>query len=207
MMTQEGDIMFCRVKVLQVGYTHWLDEHRLRADGSITLVQGEKQVMVDTGLPQSKVVIIEALRQEGLEPGAIDVVVSTHAHSDHIGNLGLFPQALHLLGNEVFQGDEYILEHPLLQGKPYLLAPGIQVVSTPGHTANDVSVLVTTDQGIVAVVGDLFESEDDLAQETLWRTFSEQPDVQQVSRNKILRVADWIVPGHGKIFLVRRTDP
>lgn len=194
--------MACEVKVLRVGYARWVGPKRLQADCTMTLVRGEKNTLVDTGLPQSREVLLQALESEGLGPEDITCVVSTHGHSDHVGNLGLFPGALHLLSNEVFQGDEYFLEHDFTGGRTYQVEEGVEVVSTPGHSSHDVSVLVQTSQGVVAVVGDLFESAADQEEETLWLQFSESPEVQRASRQQILQRADWIVPGHGDIFPV-----
>ena len=50
--------------------------------------------------------------------------------------------------------------------------------------------------------GDLFECCEDLEDYTLWQENSEEPELQQQSRINILRTADWIVPGHGKMFKV-----
>ena len=47
------------------------------------------------------------------------------------------------------------------------LAAGVRVQATPGHTSEDISVLVETPRGIVAVVGDLFESRTDATDESL----------------------------------------
>ena len=52
------------------------------------------------------------------------------------------------------------------------------------------------------LVGDLFECSEDLEDYTLWQENSEQPELQQQSRIDILRIADWIVPGHGPMFKV-----
>ena len=52
------------------------------------------------------------------------------------------------------------------------------------------------------LTGDLFECSEDLEDYTLWQENSEQPEIQQQSRIDILRIADWIVPGHGSMFKV-----
>ncbi|KJU84813.1 Metallo-beta-lactamase domain-containing protein 1 [Candidatus Magnetobacterium bavaricum] len=54
----------------------------------------------------------------------------------------------------------------------------------------------------MAVVGDLFESEDDIRDESLWRRSSEDQAVQYQSRQRVLQLADYIVPGHGSMFAV-----
>ncbi|KJU84396.1 metallo-beta-lactamase domain-containing protein 1 [Candidatus Magnetobacterium bavaricum] len=38
--------------------------------------------------------------------------------------------------------------------------------------------------------------------ESLWRRSSEDPTVQYQSRQRVLQVADYIVPGHGPMFAV-----
>jgi len=47
----------------------------------------------------------------------------------------------------------------LYQGIPYEIDDDVEVVSTPGHTGSDVSVLVTTEsQGVIAVAGSYMTS-------------------------------------------------
>lgn len=54
--------------------------------------------------------------------------------------------------------------------------------------------------------GDLFEKEEDLVDESIWMVsaYSEAPKLQEVNRNKILKLADYIVPGHGPMFKVTK---
>jgi hypothetical protein len=63
-------------------------------------------------------------------------------------------------------------------------------------------VLVTTANGLVAIVGDLFEHADD-AREESWLASSSNSEQQRASREHILSIAQWIVPGHGEMFSVR----
>lgn len=77
----------------------------------------------------------------------------------------------------------------------------MEVLPTPGHTDSDVSVIVkNTRYGTVAITGDLFEKAADLAREDLWKAYSEHVELQRESREKILHIADYIVPGHGAMF-------
>ena len=57
-----------------------------------------------------------------------------------------------------------------------------------------------TRYGVVAITGDLFEKEGDIEQEGLWMQYSENDELQKKNREVILRKADFIVPGHGKMF-------
>ena len=72
------------------------------------------------------------------------------------------------------------------------------MIHTPGHTPNCYSILVETEKGTFAIVGDLIALEDDLI--TGRRPHSFDFELQKKSRNKILEVADYIVAGHGGIF-------
>jgi len=49
-------------------------------------------------------------------------------------------------------------------------------------------------------LGDIFESEADLSDETLWMNNSWNVEQQRKSREAILQKADWIIPGHGAMF-------
>ena len=187
------------VKVIKPGYTTWLSDTEVKADGTITLITGPKNIIVDTGLPQDRDTILTALQKENLKPEDISFVICTHGHSDHIGNINLFPNATVIVSHDVCKGDVYTI-HNFASGKPYIIDEDIEVVPTPGHTGQDVSVIVRTRDGIVAVVGDLFECEADLKDELIWRKFSSSPEIQETNRLKILETADYIVPGHGSMF-------
>jgi glyoxylase-like metal-dependent hydrolase (beta-lactamase superfamily II) len=81
------------VVVLKNGYARRIGPTEQRADGSITLVKGPKNVIIDTGGPWNKAKIPAWLAEQGLTPRQIDFVVCTHGHSDHVGNINLFPSA------------------------------------------------------------------------------------------------------------------
>ena len=54
----------------------------------------------------------------------------------------------------------------------------------------------------VAVLGDLFESEEDINDGRIWRDVSENVNVQLESRKAAIQLADYIIPGHGPMFKV-----
>lgn len=70
-----------------------------------------------------------------------------------------------------------------------------------------ISVVVDNADGLgkVVVAGDLFENESDLKDEQVWLDAgSEDPEMQRRNRERVLQIADWIVPGHGDKFQVKR---
>jgi len=195
------------VTVLKLGYSRWVAPARQHADGTVSLIRGRHNVIVDTGIPPDREVILRQLQGEGLRPGDIDFVVCTHGHSDHIGNNNLFPQATFILCYDVSKGDLYTF-HDFAREPCYAIEDEIQVIATPGHSSSphhktiDLTVLVQTPRGCVAIVGDLFENENDVQNEELWKAFSEDPKEQQKHREAVLLRADYIVPGHGNMFRV-----
>ena len=48
-----------------------------------------------------------ALRERGLSGSDITHVVCSHGHSDHVGNLNLFPDALLVVSYDICRGDTY----------------------------------------------------------------------------------------------------
>nr|XP_025720304.1 metallo-beta-lactamase domain-containing protein 1 isoform X2 [Callorhinus ursinus] len=57
-------------------------------------------ILVDTGGPWAREALLVALAGQGVAPGDVTLVVGTHGHSDHIGNLGLFPGAALLVSHD-----------------------------------------------------------------------------------------------------------
>jgi glyoxylase-like metal-dependent hydrolase (beta-lactamase superfamily II) len=187
-----------QIKVIKTGYAKWLSPTELHADGTITLITGSENIIVDTGGPWDREIILTALSAEQIDPESVSFVVCTHGHSDHTGNNNLFLNATLIFGHDISRGDLYIIHD--FDSEPYKIDDNIEIVATPGHTKQDVSVIVRTNDGIVAIVGDLFESAHD---ERIWRKFSESPEEQEASRKQILELADFIIPGHGGIFSSR----
>ncbi|KAM4612289.1 metallo-beta-lactamase domain-containing protein 1 [Polymixia lowei] len=189
------------VSVLSVGYCLSQPDGTFRADGTISLITGPRTILVDTGGPWDRDLLLIKLKERGLDPEDVNFVVGTHGHSDHIGNLSLFQTAMIVVGYDISEGDRY-LPNQLAEGQPYPIDEHVSIVPTPGHTGQDVSVQVRgTSAGTVLVAGDLFEccSDDDS-----WQKLSQNPTVQELNRQKALCTADVIIPGHGLPFRVHR---
>lgn len=191
------------VVVLKPGYARRVGPSQQRADGTMTLVKGAHDLIVDTGGPWDRDALLRGLGREGVTPADVDYVICTHGHSDHVGNVNLFPAATLIVSYDVCDGDLYTF-HPFAEGTPYKIDEEVDVIPTPGHTEQDVSVVVRTARGTYAIVGDLFECAEDLENEELWLSVSEHPEKQRASREQVLALADFIVPGHGEMFRVKR---
>lgn len=114
------------VSVLKVGYCLPRNDGTFKADGTITLVTGLRVILVDTGGPWDRDFLLTSLKERGLEPRDINVVVGTHGHSDHIGNLSLFPTAVMIVGFDISEGDTY-LPNKLAEGQAYSIDEYVSV--------------------------------------------------------------------------------
>jgi glyoxylase-like metal-dependent hydrolase (beta-lactamase superfamily II) len=194
-----------QVFVLRPGYSRQESSGTLRAGGTISLVIGSVTMLVDTGTVLDRQVILDALRRLNLTPADIQYVACTHGHSDHVGNNNLFPQATFIVGRDLSIGDHYAFID--YDSGPYLVDDEIEIIATPGHTSEDIAVMVRTANGRVVIAGDLFENASDLDDDS-WVAYSRDPEQQRSSRSRTLAQADFIVPGHGDIFAVPgRTVP
>lgn len=196
-----------KVHVLQTGYSK-VEEDGCIANGSSTLIIGSKyKVVVDTLSPWDKDALISAMAVHGVAPSDVTHLVCTHGHPDHVGNNNLFTGegVVHIVGWSVHTRDRYT-DHPFHLGEAFRIdEEKLVVMPTPGHTLDSISVKVVTDDGVVVVAGDLFEKEEDLTDDTIWKEAgSENEDEQKKHRNKVLEMADYIIPGHGPMFHINR---
>ncbi|XP_077691331.1 LOW QUALITY PROTEIN: metallo-beta-lactamase domain-containing protein 1 [Eretmochelys imbricata] len=176
-----------------------------RADGTLMLLRGPWLTLVDSGGPWGRERLLGLLAAQGMARGYVSHVVCTHGHSDHAGNLNLFPGATLLVGFHLSQGEGLYLPHNWGGSAPYPIDQGhMEVLPTPGHMAAHTSVLVrATALGTVLVAGDLFEQEQD---EAAWQALSEDPAQQEWSRRRVLALADVVIPGHWPPFRVLRVE-
>ncbi|XP_044255609.1 metallo-beta-lactamase domain-containing protein 1 [Tribolium madens] len=190
-----------QVIVLFDGYSK-TEKNFMLANCSCTLIKGPPHVIVDTMTAWDCEKLRKALIANDLSCEDIDFVICTHGHSDHIGCNYLFPKAVHIVGFSISQEDIYF-NHDFKSGKEKVISDKVTVIPTPGHTMQDVSVIVKTCNGVVAITGDLFEKEEDLHDDSIWKSAgSDSEELQMKNRKKILEMADFIVPGHGPMFKV-----
>jgi glyoxylase-like metal-dependent hydrolase (beta-lactamase superfamily II) len=160
---------------------------------TVSLVRdGDLVVVVDPGILSDQALLIDALRGHGLGVDDVTHVFVTHHHVDHTRNVGMFPRAVVVDVDSVYDGSLW-LEHP---GDGHALTDGVRVIETPGHAAECAALVVDTADGTVVLThawwfADMTPVEDPLA----W----DQAALER-SRARILDIADVVVPGHGPPF-------
>lgn len=188
--------------VLIEGYAH--EQNGVwHASSSTVLIKNSGPLIVDPGSNKER--LLKALAENKLTPKDIHRVFVTHYHLDHSLNLGLFPNAEIYDATMRFKGDMIVSYNG---GK--LSDTNIQVIDTPGHSPEHASLLVETDQGKIAIAGDVFWWQDDEAQKTDRGSLLEHHDqfakhagLLRQSRQKLLELANYIIPGHGQMFPVK----
>jgi glyoxylase-like metal-dependent hydrolase (beta-lactamase superfamily II) len=179
------------VHLLHAGYTGE------RTASSIALVRdGEALIVVDPGMVRSRSLILDPLTALGVDAEAVTHVFLSHHHPDHTMNVALFPNA-EVVDFWARYKDDLWLDMP---GDGYRLSPKAQLWLTPGHTAEDASLIVEADDGVYAMTH-------------LWWHADRTPEVDpfaddqaaiMAGRARILEVTDIVIPGHGGSFRVDR---
>ncbi len=189
------------VEILVKGYAGEINgvEH---ASSTATLIRdGNVTIVVDPGMDRKA--LLGGLKRHGLKPEDVHFVVLTHTHVDHCLLAGIFTNAQIIDDSSVYSFEGTIVEH-----EGTVPGTGIKLLRTPGHDQFHCSVLVETEKlGKVVVAGDVFWWWDSEAQKTDRRSLLEHDDpyvkdgeALRESRERVLDVADYIIPGHGEMF-------
>ena len=156
---------------------------------STLVTDGELKILADPGIYDDPAVLIDALKAEGLTPDKITHIFLTHSHIDHYYSVALFPKAKVLEFYALWQGAEDM-------DRPNSLSPDISLIESPGHSINSLTMLVDTPSGKVAIAGDVWWKENYPDNDPY------ADDMQQLLKTRVtvLKLADYIIPGHGKMF-------
>ncbi|KAL5965219.1 Metallo-beta-lactamase domain-containing protein 1 [Taenia solium] len=192
------DMVSYRIIVCRDGFSSQMGDGLFSAACTITLIHGTFNILFDPGSPWDGEFVLSSLATHGLKPEDINFVICSHGHVDHIGNLNHFPNATIIIGTEIMRHDG-IVKHNFSETNPF-----VRVVCAPGHTANDVVLVVerVPELGTVVASGDIFENQRDRDDPDLWKDNSLKPELQERSRRLITSLADYIIPGHGSMFKV-----
>lgn len=148
-------------------------------------------MVCDPGVLDSQQILIDALAREGLNVDDVNFVFITHSHIDHYRNIGMFPRAKTLEYYGIWDGGK-------VEDWKEQFTEDIRVIKTPGHNYDGLTLLVDTPEGVVAVCGDVFWKKDYPEKDP----YASDLDELEKSRDKILDLADYIIPGHAGMYKI-----
>ncbi len=184
------------VKILIEGYTTAdpaAEDGEEKTCPTIILVKDKDIVMiVDPGVLEDQKMLIDKLKEEGLTINDINIVCITHSHIDHYRNIGMFPKAKTLEYYGLWDGQ-------IADDWQEQFTDDIRIIKTPGHDYSSITLLVKTEKGTVAICGDVFWKENFPEDDP----YASDKEKLKESRKKVLEIADYIIPGHGKMFKTR----
>jgi glyoxylase-like metal-dependent hydrolase (beta-lactamase superfamily II) len=126
------------------------------------LIRGERDYLVDPGLVMQGAPLFGALQELGVDPNEIRDVILTHLHFDHAEGLAAWPQRtvyVHRLETEapyaqLLAGQLEMVNLEVLDGDEGEIESRVNWIRTPGHSDGLITVLVDTDEGLVAIASD-----------------------------------------------------
>jgi glyoxylase-like metal-dependent hydrolase (beta-lactamase superfamily II) len=179
--------MTAELNVLCAGYAHD------RVASTVVLIQDEgRAIVVDPGMVADRSRILDPLSGLGVDPADVGDVVFSHHHPDHTLNAALFGSARFHDFWAIYEADTWTDR----DADGFSLSASVRLMATPGHTAQDISTLVETADGLVACTH-LWWSEQGPEEDPL----AEDQAALERSRARLLELRPaLIVPGHGAPF-------
>jgi glyoxylase-like metal-dependent hydrolase (beta-lactamase superfamily II) len=154
-------------------------------------------VVVDPGMVRDRSLILDPLTALGVHPEAVTDVVFSHHHPDHTLNAALFTSARYHDHWAIYEDDVWTSR----DAEGFELSPSIKLIRTPGHSAEDITTLARTVEGVAAFTHVWWNGEGP----------ADDPyaDMEQlhVSRARVMAVADVAIPGHGPAFIPSQATP
>ena len=189
-----------KVSVLVEGYAREWRSSGWEASSSAVLIQTDKvKILCDPGTNAE--LLFAALTKKHLTANSIDWVFLSHTAIEYCYATACFPKAKVITGRSFYDKDKQDLHSGEIPGT------NLKILATPGHSTDHCSLVIPTSRGIYVVAGGAFWWAKDEEQETDRFSLVNHKDVIAIdekaakeSRKKILEIADYIIPGYGKMF-------
>lgn len=165
---------------------------KLSASVNVYVIKtGSKNILIDTGIGErgsGRGMMPESMKKARIDPGDVDVILITHAHSDHVGGLvkegkAVFPKAVLLFSEKEagtfsddaiksLSADSKIFYEPAnrafkIYGKRAatfkdgeIITEGVKAVDLSGHTPGHTGFLIESDGKKLLMFGDLLHITD-----------------------------------------------
>ena len=174
------------IHILSTGYVGQ------RTASTVSLIRASAAlIVVDPGMVAGQSSILGPLSELGHEPEAVTDVIVSHHHPDHTMNIGLFPEA-RVHDHWAIYRDDLWTSRP---AEGFEVADGVTLWETPGHTPQDITTIVESDESVVALTH-LWWDADGPARDP----YATDMKGLLAGRERVLEIADTIVPGHGAPF-------
>jgi glyoxylase-like metal-dependent hydrolase (beta-lactamase superfamily II) len=106
--------------------------------------------------------VLDAIQELGVEPHGVKDVILTHLHYDHAEAMAAWPQRrtyVHKIETEapyaqIVAGVLEMANLEIVDGEEGEIEPGLRWILTPGHCDGLITLLVDTDDGLVAIASD-----------------------------------------------------
>ncbi|CAB4677108.1 unannotated protein [freshwater metagenome] len=150
------------------------------------------------------------LAKMGIRKSDLDLLIISHTHIDHVGNIGAFPGVPILIGageralpKPIYWRGKQPLEWPdseyILVDEDFDLGPGFKVLHAPGHTPGELALLIDLPEtGSVLLTSDAISRESEVAEGCLDST---NPEEALATAHRILKLAKdrdaFVIYGHG----------
>jgi glyoxylase-like metal-dependent hydrolase (beta-lactamase superfamily II) len=163
-----------------------------RVASTVALIETtDALVVVDPGMVAATSLILDPLANLGHRPGEVTDVVISHHHPDHTVNIALFPNARVHDHWAIYRNDVWTSR----PAEGFEVAEGITLWETPGHTPQDITTIVETQEGTAALTHLWWHRGGPLVD-----PYATDPEGLASGRQRVLDRADLIVPGHGAAF-------
>ena len=162
------------------------------------VLDGDHAIVIDPGMAPSQSAILDPLAGLGVEPRSVTDVIISHHHPDHTINVGLFGEARVHDFWATYHFDTWTSR----SAEGFEVSPSVVLWLTPGHTPQDVTTILRTDDDVVAFTHLWWHAEGPAVDPR-----GTDQDQIHAGRARVLEVASLIVPAHGDPFRPSDSTP